>query len=285
MRYCGQVLPRPLTFNSTSVSLTFSSDATASGRGFLATYTTSSTETEAPKCSSLFNTVKGDISYERKAVACDQWTYIISLPSSFQLSYKYSGAMQGKVSLYTNKLLHTYQHLTPAIATKTTSNTLKIVVDSAKSSDSFHLSWKSMDKGVCGGFHRVTRATNHIFSHNSYNTTSLAPFQTCVWHLSSRHRVRLTAISFDLVDSPSISSYSVARRARSRGRGKTRRNSARVCGMNFLEVLDGGRRIGRFCNDRKLSVFSSKTSTVKLKLVTQSDNPGKGFHIKFSRLT
>ena len=55
--------------------------------------------------------------------------------------------MQGKVSLYTNKLLHTYQHLTPAIATKTTSNTLKIVVDSAKSSDSFHLSWKSMDKG------------------------------------------------------------------------------------------------------------------------------------------
>ena len=45
---------------------------------------------EAPKCSSLFNTVKGDISYERKAVACDQWTYIISLPSSFQLSYKYS---------------------------------------------------------------------------------------------------------------------------------------------------------------------------------------------------
>lgn len=139
--------------------------------------------------------------------------------------------------------------------------------------------------GVCGGFHRVTRATNHIFSHNSYNTTSLAPFQTCVWHLSSRHRVRLTAISFDLVDSPSISSYSVARRARSRGRGKTRRNSARVCGMNFLEVLDGGRRIGRFCNDRKLSVFSSKTSTVKLKLVTQSDNPGKGFHIKFSRLT
>ena len=55
--------------------------------------------------------------------------------------------MQGKASVYSTKLLSTYHGHTSASAAKTTASTLKIEVDSDKSSDNFRLSWKSKDKG------------------------------------------------------------------------------------------------------------------------------------------
>ena len=44
---------------------------------------------EQPTCEEKFYSVRGDINYSRDKVVCPIYTYIIALPSSFLLSYKY----------------------------------------------------------------------------------------------------------------------------------------------------------------------------------------------------
>jgi hypothetical protein len=43
-----------------------------------------------PTCEEKFYSVRGIIDYSRDKVMCDTYTYIIALPSSFTLSYKYN---------------------------------------------------------------------------------------------------------------------------------------------------------------------------------------------------
>ncbi|XP_063676687.1 dorsal-ventral patterning tolloid-like protein 1 isoform X1 [Bolinopsis microptera] len=287
-RYCGKTLPEPITVNGTRISLRFSSDNMLSGRGFFATYTTVTEESSnVPVCEEKFYSVRGTINYSRDGnVVCDTYTYIIALPSSFQLSYKYNGKLgaNSDVSVYrsTTELLTTYRHTTEITGSKTLSNLLKIVVNSTQQDDSFHLSWKSKDKGICGGTRRATKTPQNIYSHRTLNETDLAPHQTCVWSISSKNGVSLNFLTFDLAgdvirEDPSQSRDVItSHRLRRRGGGK--------CRVNYLEITDGSRKVGRFCNERKQLVYVSKSKNVKLKLVTKRD-PGKGFHVKFSRLT
>ena len=132
--------------------------------------------------------------------------------------------------------------------------------------------------GICGGTRRATKTPQNIYSHRTFNETDLAPHQTCVWSLSSKNGVSLNFLTFDLAgDVPSQSRDVItSHRLRRRGGGK--------CRVNYLEITDGSRKVGRFCNERKQLVYVSKSKNVKLKLVTKRD-PGKGFHVKFSRLT
>ncbi|KAL5263560.1 hypothetical protein ACHWQZ_G008809 [Mnemiopsis leidyi] len=287
-RHCGSTIPNPISVNGTRITLRFSSNSAPTGQGFYASYTTVSKDNSyTPTCEEKFYKVSGTINYRREKVVCDTYTYIIALPPSFQLSYKYSGQLGvgSGVSVYrsTTELLTTYLHTTHPTGSKTLSNMLKIEVNSNQQDDSFELLWKSKDKGTCGGSYRATATPDNIFSHHSFNETDLAPHQKCTWSISSKKGITLNFLTFDLagngevdseVDSSSRDVITASRRRRPRGK----------CRTNYLQVTDGGRKVGRFCNERTQSVYVSKSKNIKLKLVTKR-NPGKGFQIKFSRLT
>ena len=134
----------------------------------------------------------------------------------------------------------------------------------------------NFSSGTCGGSYRATSTPDNIFSHHSFNETDLAPHQKCTWSITSKKGMTLNFLTFDLAGNEDVDSDVISSHRRRRTRGK--------CRTNYLQITDGGRKVGRFCNERTQSVYVSKSKNVKLKLVTR-ENPGKGFQIKFSRLT
>ena len=146
--------------------------------------------------------------------------------------------------------------------------------------------------GLCGGSYRVTRTPGNLYSHRSYNATGLAPFQTCTWTLSAspKRTIILNFLSLD-VGPPDdvIDMRDAKKRTRNVARGKRTRDThkrkrEKVCEKTYLEISDGGKTVGRFCNAREMRVYESRTNTVRLRLVTKK-SPGEGFHVKYSRVT
>lgn len=134
---------------------------------------------------------------------------------------------------------------------------------------------------MCGGNLRATKTPENIYSHHTFNQTDLAPHQICKWDLSANNKITLNFLEFDIPGEEAPSRDDVISR---RGLVRSRGRKSKPCRTNYLEIMDGGKKVGRFCNERKQSTYTSRTKNVKLKLVTRK-YAGKGFHIKYSRLT
>jgi len=260
-------LPDTITVNSTRLALRFNSDGVLNGRGFYATYRAYKNE---PECKQYLYTVEGSLSPTTTSTTLtthSSCTWIIVLPSSFQITFKYQGSIpSGNVTMTTpQRQLTTFTGNTSKVAVRTLSNILTVKME-AGMGNMFNLTWSSVDKDLCGGDLRATAKPGTIYSHHNFNNTDLPSYQSCRWTITARpkHRIVLSFLEFDINGSKG-------------GRG-------RKCKRNYLEIKDNNRRLGRYCTGRNApKTIVSRTNVLDIRLNTKK-LPGKGFTIKYSKL-